>query len=30
MDLAAEFPEVFAQLLGYYRIDPREWSGSRR
>jgi len=25
MDLAAEFPDVYAQLAGYYRIDPREW-----
>lgn len=24
-DLAAEFPEVYAQLQGYYRIDPRQW-----
>ncbi len=30
MDLAAEFPDVFAQLAGYYRINPRDWFVSHR
>jgi len=30
MDLAAEFPDVFAQLASYYRINPRDWFASHR